>query len=34
MVSKSEWEIAVNKGMRLTHPSHLNVDKKRMMAQC
>ena len=27
MVSKSEWEIAADSGMWMTHPSHLNINK-------
>ena len=34
MASKSEREIAVDNGMWLTHPSHLNVNIKRLVAQC
>ena len=34
MVSKSEREIAADNGMWLTHLSHLNVNIKRIVAQC
>ena len=34
MVSKIEREIAAENGIWLTHPSHLNVNKKRIVAQC
>ena len=29
MALESDWEIAVDNGMWLTHPSHLNVNKKK-----
>ena len=34
MASKSEQKIAADNGMWLTHPSHLNVNIKRLVAQC
>ena len=34
IASKREREIAVDNGMWLTHPSHLNVNVKRIVAYC
>ena len=34
MVSKIEREIVADNGMWLAHPTYLNVNKKREVAQC
>ena len=34
MALKIDREIAVGNDMWLTHPNHLNINKKRIMAQC
>ena len=34
MASKSEQETAAANGMWLIHPSHLNINIKRIAAQC
>ena len=34
VASKSEPQIAADNGMWLTHPSHLNVNIKRLVAHC
>ena len=34
IVSKREQEIVADNDMWLTHPNHLNANKKRIVAQC